>query len=109
MAGYDVDIVSVHASRIAEDLYCFGDTCTYDQRDDPLCTVTAVYSFEGSMVELRAFRGKITPSVWRAVKKYLAERGVARVEWRRDNTGVERAKAYSITERRFVEPLFDLI
>ena len=103
-------IVTIHASKISEDLYFFdGDICTYDNRQEPLATVTAVYVFEGTLVDLRAFRGKPTVSLFRALKKYLAEQGAARVEWRRDNTDVERAKAYSLITGKAVAPLFNLV
>lgn len=104
-----MQIVTVHASVIAEDLYVFNDSCTYDQRSEPIATVTAVYSFEGLMVDLKAFRGAPSPSILREIGKYLAERGVVRIEWRRENMGIERAKAYSLIEQKYVEPLFTQI
>ena len=115
MDGSDVDekksiqVVTITASAICEDLYFFDQGCSYDQRSKPLATVIAVYSFEGLMADLRGLRGTMTPSIFRAIRQYMAERGCARVEWRRDNTGVERARAYDLIANKFVTPLFTQI
>ena len=102
-----MEIVTIHASRNTEDLYLFGDVCTYDNRSEPLATVTAVYCFEGLMVDLKSYRGKSTLSTWRGLREYLAKAGAIRVEWRRDNTGIECAKAYDLINKKFIEPLFN--
>jgi len=102
-----IQVVTITASAICEDLYFFDQGCSYDQRSEPLATLIAVYSFEGLMADIRGLRGTMTPSIFRAVIQYMAERGVVRMEWRRDNTGIERARAYDLINKRFIEPLFN--
>ena len=104
-----IQIVTVTASAICEDLYFFAQGSSFQQRSEPLATLIAVYSFEGLMADLRGLRGTMKPSIFKAMRQYMAEKGCARVEWRRDNTGVERARAYDLIANKFVPPLFTQI
>lgn len=102
-------VYNAHASEIADTLYIYKPGDSYEKKSDPKATMTISYVFEGRLADIKCYTGKITPSVVRAIGNDLRRKGVVRVEWRRHNTGKQRAKAYDVVTRLPVEPLFNLL
>lgn len=73
--------VTVHAAPLVEQLYVFGDSCSYDQRDKPLCIIDAIYTHEGERVYISGLRGSFNRAVYRVVVKHVARQGAVQLEY----------------------------
>ena len=74
-------VVTIHAAPLVEQLYCFGDSCSYDQRDEPICIMDAIYTHEGERVYLSGLRGRFNKDAWRAVRRHVAMQGAVQAEY----------------------------
>ena len=71
--------LEVHAGtiRVHDDGDGFGDPFEWS------CTVT----FDGAVAKLHGVDRRVTPEIWRAIRRLLAEQGVVEAVWERRKKG----------------------
>ena len=73
--------VTVHFQPLADQVYVYPAGCTYDQRSPHILTMDATYSHQGVQCYLSNVKGEFTKEVWSELRRSLARRGVALVEY----------------------------